>query len=462
MSKSCGITSAAFLFSREAEFRVWKRWLQPGFELRLSGTHQLVRTSAVSTRIYLLVVLFLGQSLRAENWPFWRGPSRQGVSQETGLPLHWSAESNIVWKAEIPGEGWSSPIVYGDQVFVTSTTESGVQCRVIAIDRKTGQVQWNKHVFDQTPLKKEQRNSYATPTPATDGERVYAVFGDGSIVAVATRGGEKVWEYRDVKYYSQHGLGSSPISYGDLLIMPVDASSSGENKRIGWQIPWDKSYLLALDRKTGSVRWKGMRGESRIGHATPNIIKMDRRETLVSGAGDVIQGFSLEDGKRLWSFYSQGEGVVPSIVVGNGVVFSVSGFEKPHVRAVRPPKENGGESELVWEQKKSVPMIPSLLFAGKHLYGITEGGVAICLNAETGEVVWQERIGGNHFASPVLVENRIYFLSDEGECTVIEAAPEFKILARNSLPGSVKASLAISNRQLFLRTAQHLYCIGFK
>lgn len=416
----------------------------------------------MNTRIFLLAALILGQPVRAENWPFWRGPSRQGVSHETGLPLHWSAESNIVWKAEIPGEAWSSPIVYDDQVFVTSATESGVQCRVIAIDRKMGTALWNKHVFDQTPLKKEQRNSYATPTPATDGERVYAVFGDGSIVALGAKNGEKVWEYRELKYYSQHGLGASPVLHGDLLILPVDASSSGENKRMGWQIPWDKSYLLALDRKTGAVRWKGMRGQSRIGHATASVMKTNGREILVSGAGDVIQGFDLEDGKRLWSFYSQGEGVVPSTVVGNGLVFSVSGFEKPHVRAVRPPKANGGEPELAWEQKKSVPMIPSLVFAGKHLYGITEGGVALCLNAETGEIIWQERIGGNHSASPVLAENRIYFLSDEGESTVIEAGPEFKVLTRNSLPGPIKASLAISNRQLFLRTAEHLYCIGRK
>ena len=202
------------------------------------------------------------------------------------MPLAWSADSNIVWKTAIPGEGWSSPIVYGEQVFLTTTTENGVQCRVLAVDRKSGQVQWNKHLFDQTPLRKEGRNSYATPTPATDGERVYAVFGDGSIVAVSARNGDKLWEHREVKYYSQHGLGASPILYDELLIMPFDASSTGENKRVGWQIPWDKSFLLALDRKTGAVRWKGMRGQSRIGHVTPNIMRVGALDFLVSGAGD--------------------------------------------------------------------------------------------------------------------------------------------------------------------------------
>ena len=408
----------------------------------------------------LLTLALATTTLLAENWPFWRGPTRQGISEETGLPLHWSAESNVVWKAEVPGEAWSSPIVFGDQVFVTTTTESGVNCHVLAYDRKNGKQQWNKKVFEQTPRKKEQRNSYATPTPATDGENVYAVFGDGSIVAVSAKRGDILWEHREVKFYSQHGLGASPVLHGDLLIMPFDASSTGENKRIGWQIPWNQSYLLAFNKKSGDVAWKAMRGQSRIAHVTPNIMTHGGREMLVSGAGDVVQGFDLKNGERLWSVYSQGEGVVPSIVVGDGLIYSVSGFEKPAIRAVRPPQKAGAEPAIVWEQKRSVPMIPSLLFAGKHLFGITEGGVAICLDAGTGEIVWQERVGGNHSASPVLAENRIYFLNEEGETTVIAAAPTFKILARNELKEKCQASMAFSQKQIFIRTAQHLYCIG--
>ncbi|HEX7861728.1 MAG TPA: PQQ-binding-like beta-propeller repeat protein [Verrucomicrobiae bacterium] len=409
----------------------------------------------------LLTLAFLSTTLFAENWPFWRGPSRQGISSETGLPLNWSAESNVVWKAPVPGEAWSSPIVYGDQVFVTTTTESGVNCHVIAFDRQTGQPQWNKKVFEQTPRKKEQRNSYATPTPATDGERVYAVFGDGSVVALSAKNGDIHWEHREVNFYSQHGLGSSPILHGDLLIMPFDHSSTGENKRIGWQIPWDQSFLLAFDKKTGEARWKAMRGQSRIAHVTPNIMEHHGREILVSGAGDVVQGFDLQNGKRLWSVYSQGEGVVPSIVVGGGLVYSVSGFEKPTIRAVRPPADTG-EPSIVWEQKKSVPMIPSLIFHDQHLYGITEGGVAICLKSADGEIVWQERIGGNHSASPVMAEGRIYFTNEEGESTIIEASPTFKVLAKNSLKEKTQASMAVSQKQVFIRTAQHLFCIAAK
>lgn len=407
----------------------------------------------------LLGFALVSTSLLAENWPFWRGPSRQGMSAETGLPLHWSAQSNVVWKAEVPGEAWSSPIVYGEQIFVTTTTESGVNCHVIAFDRTTGRQQWNKKVLEQTPLKKERQNSYATPTPATDGERVYAVFGDGSVVAVSARNGDILWEHREVKFYSQHGLGSSPVLHGDLLIMAFDGSSNGENKRVGWQIPWDQSFLLAFDKKSGEVRWKAMRGQSRIAHVTPNIMKHDGREILVSGAGDVVQGFNLENGEQLWSVYSQGEGVVPSVVTGGGLVYTVSGFEKPTIRAINPPT-GGKEAAIAWEQKKGVPMIPSMLYVDQHLYGVTEGGVAICLKADTGEIVWQERIGGNHSASPVYAEGRVYFLNEEGTTSVIEAAPTFKILAKNNLGEKTQASMAVSQGQIFIRTAQSLFCIA--
>ena len=160
-------------------------------------------------------------------------------------------------------------------------------------------------------------------------------------------------------------------------------------------------------------------------------MRQGEREILVSGAGDVVQGFNIQNGKRLWSVYSQGEGVVPSIVVGEGLIYTVSGFEKPTIRAVKPPTGDGSEATVAWEQKKGVPMIPSFILAEKRLFGVTEGGVALCLDAESGEIVWQERIGGNHSASPVMAENRIYFLNEEGESTVIEASPVFKILLIN-------------------------------
>lgn len=416
-----------------------------------------MRSSAAA----LAICAALALPATAENWPFWRGPSRQGVSTEKNLPVQWSATSNIVWKTEIPGEAWSSPIVHGDRVFVTTTMASGVDCHVLCLDSKSGAVRWNEKVFEQVPLKKEGRNSYATPTPATDGERVCAVFGDGSLVALAAETGKKLWEHREARFYSQHGLGASPILHDGLLIMAFDGSSSGEEKRLGWQLPWDRSHLLALDAKTGQVRWKAPRGQSRIAHVTPNVMRLGRREILVSGAGDVVQGFDLANGQRLWSVYSQGEGVVPSVVLGGGLVYTTSGFEKPTIRAVRPPGE-AGDAAIVWEQKRGVPMIPSMIFASGHLLGITEGGIASCLRAATGEIVWQERVGGSHYSSPVLIEGKIYFLSDEGETTVIEAAPQFTIVARSPLNEKTQASMAVSQGRLFIRTAKNLYCVAQK
>lgn len=400
----------------------------------------------------------------AEDWPRFRGPNGQGISRETNLPLVWSATSNVIWKAEVPGEGWSSPIVQGDRVFVTTATEGGETCRVICLDRKTGKLLWNRSVFQQTPRRKERKNSYATPTPVTDGESVFAVFGDGSFGAL-TVDGMLQWTNRSFPFYSQHGLGASPILYQDLVIMPKDGSSEGEDKKVGWQKPWDKSFIVALDKKAGAVRWKTPRGMSRIAHVTPAIWVEGGKAQLISGAGDVVQGYDPLTGERIWTAYSQGEGVVPSIVFGDGLIFTSSGFEKSTIRAFR----TGGKGDVTgthvaWEVTKGVPTQASFVYVSPYLYSVTDGGVAMCLKGATGEMVWQERIGGNHSASPVYAEGRIYFLSEEGETVVIGAGPEFKILARNSIGEGQRcqASMAVSQKQIFIRSDKNVFCLGRK
>ena len=187
---------------------------------------------------------------QAENWPCFRGPTRQGSSAATGLPLNWSATDNVAWKTPIPGEAWSSPIVWGDRVFVTTATEEGASCRVLALDRTTGKVLWDKEVFRQSPGHRNDRNSYATPTPCTDGERVYTVFGDGSFAAL-NFAGSVVWTNRDFPFYSEHGLGTSPILWEDRLIMARDGSHPPPDTGPGWHTAWDQAYLLALDTATG-------------------------------------------------------------------------------------------------------------------------------------------------------------------------------------------------------------------
>lgn len=414
-------------------------------------------THKMKTSIRILAALFLAAlPAFAENWPSFRGPTRQGHSGETGLPLEWSADKNIAWKTEIPGEGWSSPVVWGDRVFLTTTTDEGASCRVLALDRKDGRIVWNTEVFRQMPGNKQDKNSHATPTPVTDGEKVFAVFSDGSFAAV-NFDGAVAWTNRDFKHYSQHGLGASPLLNGDLLIMPFDGSSRGPDTKIGWQVPWDEAVILALDKATGRERWRGARGLSRIAHVSPVMVG----DELVSCAGDAIQGFDPKTGARLWSVFSEGEGVVPSPAFGDGLIFTSSGFAKTTLRTVRP----GGRGDvtathIAWEQRKGAPTQPSLLYVKPHLYSIGDGGVATCYRAESGEVVWQERVGGSFCTAPVFADGRIYLLSEQGETTVLAPGAEFKVLVKNPLGEKCQASMAVSQGRLFIRAEKRLFAIG--
>jgi outer membrane protein assembly factor BamB len=412
-----------------------------------------------------VAILTLAAPVVAGDWPAFRGPTGQGVTAEEGLPTEWSADQGLAWSAAIPGQGWSSPIVQGDRIYVTTATDEGRSLHLLCLDKASGSILWNTEVTQQDTggALKRQPNSYATPTPVTDGTHVYVLTFDGAVAAVSGDG-SVVWTNRDFPYYSEHGIAVSLRLYGDLLIVPHDPSSTGDDPKVGWQKPWDESSVLALDKKTGKLRWKGDRGLSRIGHATPNLTREDDREVLVSAAGDVVQGFDLATGERLWNVYSQGEGVVPSIVVGDGMVYAASGFEDPTIRAVRP----GGRGDvtlthIAWEQKRGVPMLPSFIYAAPHhLFTINEGGIAQCLDAGTGEVVGRQRIGGKHSASPIYSpkDERIYFLSEDCETTVVKAVPEMPILGTNTLPGHCQASIAVSEGRLFLRTDTTLYAVG--
>ena len=415
--------------------------------------------------VWMLTALFLVTAAPAENWPQFRGPTGQGLSSETAVPVRWSATNNVAWKTPIPGESWSSPICWGDRVFLTTATESGVVCHLLALDRVTGKILWDKEVTRQNiGGRKEGRNSFATPTPATDGKLVYAVFFEGTFFAVDFEG-SVVWTNSDYPFYSQHGLGTSPILWHDCLIMARDGSSEGENKKLGWQEPWDKSFIVALDKHTGQQRWKAARGLSRIAHVVPILWTNEAGKVFVlSGAGDVVQGFDAASGKRIWSSFNKGEGVVPSLAAGDGLVFTASGFSgRDSIRAFRL----GGEGELqetnlAWEQRKAMPRVPSLLYVRPHLFSVSDTGQALCLKGDTGEILWQQSLGGTFSASPVYADGKVYFLSDAGETTVVEAAPQFRVVSKNALNEKCQATIAISQRQILIRTEKHLYCIGAK
>jgi hypothetical protein len=396
---------------------------------------------------------------RAENWPGFRGPSGQGVSREKHLPLTWSLRENLAWRTAIPGIGWSSPTVWEDRVFVTSAAPDGTSCRLLCLDAASGKVVWDKELFRQAAPRKLAENSHATPTPVTDGKLVYTAFNGGRVVAVDFQG-DTAWHWQDAKFVSKHGLAVSPILYRDKLIMPFDGNGPADPVNIGFRIAWDGAFLVALDKRTGQELWRAKRGLSRQAHVTPMVIQVNGRPQLVSGAGDVVQGFDPDGGQRLWTVRSPGEGVVPSIVYGEGLVFTSSGYGSPAIRAIRPDgREDVTATHVAWESRANVPLMPSFVYADGLLFCIKESGVATCLDARTGQVVWQERLGGTYGASPLLAESRLYCLAEDGTTTVIAAGKQFQQLARNPLEGPCKASPAISGGRIFIRSQSALFCV---
>ncbi len=407
----------------------------------------------------VLIVHGIAPACFAENWPCFRGPTGQGVSTEKRLPLTWGLKENLVWQADIGGAGWSSPIVWEGRVFLTATTADESTGRVLCIDRDSGKILWDKKVADHLPTKKRPKNSNASPTPVTDGRRVYAVF-NGFKFAALDFDGNVLWTHDDHAFSSVHGLGASPILYKNLLIMPCDGNDPANSNR-GWKQPWDGAFIEAFDVKSGEEKWRAKRGLSRHAHVTPMVIDVAGRPMLVSAAGDVVQGFDLDKGDLLWTVKSQGEGVVPSIVYGNGLVYTASGYEAPTIRAVRP--DGHGDvtaTHVAWESTKNVPMMSSFLYVDGLLFSVKETGIATCLEAGSGKTIWEHRLGGFYSASPVLIEGRIYCLAEDGTTVVFAPGREYKELARNKLEGPCQASPAVSAGRILIRSKEKLYCIA--
>jgi outer membrane protein assembly factor BamB len=404
----------------------------------------------------IIFIILLSHMSNAQNWPGFRGSNGQGIANDVNLPFIWNDSTNIAWKTIIPGDGWSSPVVWEDKIFLSTVTDSGRICRVLALNLNFGNIIWNSKVLEQIPGHMHAKNSYASSTPVTDGRMLYTVFSDGSIVALNFEG-KIIWQNREIKHYCEHGLGASPLLYKDLVIMPYDGSSPGPDKNVGWQTPWDKAIIVAFDKLSGEIRWKAGRGQSRIAYVTPAIMMVDDNPQLISAAGDFVQGFGPENGKLLWSVSNIGEGVVPSVVIGDGLIYTSSGWGDPAIRATRPDTSNN--SKIIWELKQDVPKIPSFVYKKPYLYTLSEHGIAMCLNGENGEVVWRERIGGKFSASPLLAGDKIYLLDENARTTIVKVGNEFKVIAVNSLTGKCQASMAIAKGNILIRTDKHLYCI---
>ena len=398
----------------------------------------------------LLLALLTGFAVRAEDWPEFRGPTGQGHSAEHGLPFEWSESRNVIWKTPVPGLGWSSPVVAGGRVWMTAAIrERGdASLRALAFDIETGRETVNAEVFRiRNAVLTNPKNSHASPTPIIDGDRVYVHFGAEGTAALTTSG-EIVWKAR-FSYESQHGNGGSPTLYGDLLIVSCDGS--------------DTAFVVALDKRTGKVRWKTQRRDpADQAYSTPLVIRVGDRDEVVSVGAYRAAAYDPQSGKEIWRVgYSDGFSNVPRPVYGHGLVYIATGFQQPSLLAVRA--DGAGDvtrTHTAWTLQRAAPLTPSPLLVGDELYVVSDIGIASSLDAKTGVAHWLQRLGGNYSASPVFADGRIYFLSEEGAATVIAPGKEFRILARNLLDGTTLASMAVSSGSIFIRSDSHLYRIG--
>jgi hypothetical protein len=386
----------------------------------------------------------------AENWPCWRGPRLDGTSRERNVPVHWNAASNIVWKTRLPGVGHASPIAWGDRIF-TVTALLDTQARaLVCLDRRDGKLLWQQTVFAAPLERKHTLNSYASSTPATDGELVYVAFLDRKemLVAAYDFSGRQRWRARPGPFASMHGFCSSPILYQDKLI--VNGDHDGD------------SYLLALSRKDGRTLWKTPRENHTRSYCAPLIRAIAGRTQMVLSGDKCVASYDPNNGQQHWVIDGPTEQFVASPVFSDktGLVYITGGYPDHHILAINPTGTgNVTKTHIVWRTTRGVAYVPSPIIEGDYFLIVSDSGVAHCFEAATGKLFWQERLGEHH-ASLVSAEGLVYFLNDDGVTTVVRPGPEFVRVTRNEIGERCFASPGISQGQIFLRGDRHLFCIG--
>lgn len=412
--------------------------------------------------------------LAASHWPQFRGPEGDGHARHANPPTQWSESNGVRWKTPIHGKGWASPVVWKDQVWVATATEDGQQLSVLCVDATNGKVIRDLKLFEvSNPQFCHKFNSYASPTPVIEEGRIYVTFGSPGTAALDTATGRVLWERRDLECNHYRGSGSSPIVYGDLLIMHFDGS--------------DAHYVVALNKNTGATVWRTERsvdfkdlgpdgkpaseGDFRKAYATPHIARLNDIPVLLSQGAKAFYAYNPANGEELWRVEERGNHSGSTRpVLGHGLVYIPTGFSTPFLLAIRPGAKgdvldvNGTapadqQLDIVWKSKRSIPKKPSLILHEDLLFGVEDGGVATCWNARTGETIWNERLAGNHSASPILANGRLYFCTEEGKTYVVAADRQFKILAENTLADGFMASPAVTGDALLLRTTRNLYRI---
>lgn len=405
---------------------------------------------------FLAAALLTSSAQADANWPSFLGPNEPGHAQGKNIPTEFAEGKDVRWKVAIPGEGWSSPVVLDQQIWMATALDEGKSLRAICVERETGKLLHNIELFNiPAPAPIHALNSHASPTPILEAGRAYFAFGMYGAACVDTKSGKVLWKNTVLPHdHGGNGPGSSPILYKNLFILNCDGT--------------ELRYVVALDKDTGKQVWKTDRSndmsksnpQMRKAYATPTIITVNGKDQLVSPGGFRLSTYDPLTGKELWWVDIPGFSNVQPPVYANGLIYISTGFNKAQLWAIKPGgKGDVTDTHVAWKHLKGVPNKPTPLLIGKELFMVSDNGIMTCLDAMNGEEIWSERVGGAYSASPLFVDGRIYLFSHTGEITVLKPGRKYEVLAKSTLGDGFMASPAVVDDALILRSKTHLYRI---
>ncbi len=385
------------------------------------------------------------------DWPWWGGPHRNGIAAAGGVPVEWSGDKNVVWKAAVPGRGHSSPILIGNRVILTTADKDAQQQIALCYDRRTGTELWRRTIHEGGLMKMHSKNSHASATPASDGEHVYVVFINSGALRVTSLDldGNIVWQRKAGPFESEHGYGSSPVLYGSLLI------TNGDNMT--------GCFVAALDRETGDVKWRTVRETSgRHGsYATPTVVDLAGKPQLILTGMSGVCSYDPATGKLIWTCRGPAEVTASCVACSDRLVFASGGYPEKEILAIRADGSGDvTDTHVVWRESTGVAYVPTPVYHDGRLYMVSDGGVATCFDAEDGRQHWRGRLNGNFSASPILADGRFYVTNEDGRTYVLRDGDKLDIVAENQMSSGGFASPVICGRHIFLRTRDELYCFG--
>ncbi len=403
--------------------------------------------------LVLAISLTAISAANAENWPRYRGADGLGVSSQAGIPTEWS-EGDYAWVTPLPGEGHSSPVVWNKHLFVTTATDGGLVRYLCCLDSITGEIKWMQAAGYNTN-RKHTKNSFASGTPATDGEHVYVAFSDQERFALAAYDfdGKLAWRTWLGPFVSQHGQGASPLVFEDLVIVANDQDGP--------------SAIVACDRRTGRVVWSSLRTAREASYASPLLIESkNQKPQLICLAG--ASGLTSLDpwtGHVNWSSGELPQRTVATPTFTNGLIFATCGQGGKGTRLIGVDPSGQGdvsETHVKVRREKELPYVPAMTGVGELLFLWNDNGVINCLDSKTGQTVWQERVGGNFSGSPVCIDGKLYCIEESGKVVVVEARPAYKLLAQNPLGDPSYSTPAVANDRLYLRSFHRIACLNGK